>query len=108
MNTGIFLRQQHLFNKKQIIVFFLQTLRKKERDAEHEMERLAREKIAAQQRIVALKKELSATWDHIDFNTLLQEQNFGVDPSGPKNGKSKKIPKDFLFFECYFLLFKFF
>jgi len=37
------------------------------------MERLAREKIAAQQRLVLLKKELSAQWDHIDFNTLLPE-----------------------------------
>lgn len=65
----------------------LQSLRRKEKDSEHEMERLAREKIANQQRIVALKKELSATWDHIDFSTLLQEQNSGVDPSVPKNGE---------------------
>ncbi|XP_043270248.1 max-binding protein MNT-like isoform X2 [Venturia canescens] len=63
----------------------IQTLRRKERDSEHEMERLAREKIAAQQRIVALKKELSATWDHIDFSTLLQEPNSAVDPSASKN-----------------------
>ncbi|XP_076749257.1 uncharacterized protein LOC143422476 isoform X1 [Xylocopa sonorina] len=53
----------------------IQTLRRRERDYEHEMERLAREKIAAQQRLLALKKELAATWDHIDFNTLLPEQN---------------------------------
>lgn len=50
------------------------------------MEKLAREKIAAQQRIVALKKELSATWDHIDFSTLLQEQSSNVDPPTSKNG----------------------
>ncbi|XP_043793143.1 max-binding protein MNT-like isoform X1 [Apis laboriosa] len=54
-------------------------LKRKERDYEHEMERLAREKIAAQQRLLALKKELAATWDHIDFNTLLPEQNSVAD-----------------------------
>ncbi|XP_015112862.1 flocculation protein FLO11 [Diachasma alloeum] len=63
----------------------IQTLRRKERDSEHEMERLAREKIAAQQRIVALKKELSATWDHIDFSTLLQEPSSAIDPLQCKN-----------------------
>lgn len=58
---------------------YIQTLRKKERDYEHEMERLAREKIASQQRLVALKKELSATWDHIDFNALLAGSSAGGD-----------------------------
>lgn len=37
------------------------------------MERLAREKIALQQRFATLKKELSAQWDHIDFNTLIPD-----------------------------------
>lgn len=37
------------------------------------MERLAREKIAHQQRLASLKKELTAQWEHIDFNTLLPE-----------------------------------
>lgn len=50
------------------------------------MEKLAREKIAAQQRLVALKKELAATWDHIDFSTLLPEQNSVVDTIVSKNG----------------------
>lgn len=36
-----------------------QVLRRKERECEHEMERLAREKIAAQQRLAALKREVS-------------------------------------------------
>ncbi|KAL0110400.1 hypothetical protein PUN28_013794 [Cardiocondyla obscurior] len=58
---------------------YIQALRKKERDYEHEMERLAREKIAAQQRLVALRKELNATWDPIDINSLLLEQNPGMD-----------------------------
>lgn len=62
-------------------------LKRKERDYEHEMERLAREKIAAQQRLLALKKELAATWDHIDFNTLLPEQNSVADITATRSGK---------------------
>lgn len=62
-------------------------LRRKERDYEHEMERLAREKIAAQQRLLALKKELAATWDHIDFNTLLPEQNTAADVAATRSGE---------------------
>ncbi|XP_012214490.1 uncharacterized protein [Linepithema humile] len=58
---------------------YIQALRKKEREMEHEMERLAREKIASQQKLVALKKELHATYDHIDINSLLLEQNSGAD-----------------------------
>lgn len=53
--------------------FCLQTLKRKEREYEHEMERLAREKIAHQQKLSSLKKELSARWDHIDFNALLPD-----------------------------------
>ncbi|XP_018395898.1 PREDICTED: putative GPI-anchored protein pfl2 [Cyphomyrmex costatus] len=64
---------------------YIQALRKRERDYEHEMERLAREKIAAQQRLVALKKELHATWDHIDINSLLLEQIPGADVTAVKN-----------------------
>lgn len=37
------------------------------------MERLAREKISAQQRLAALKKELGVQWDNIDFNNLISE-----------------------------------
>lgn len=37
-----------------------QVLRRKERECEHEMERLAREKIAAQQRLAALKREVTS------------------------------------------------
>ena len=66
--------------------FLLQVLKKKERDYEHEMERLAREKINTQQKLVSLKKELAATWDHIDFNTLLPEHNMITEPSVTKNG----------------------
>lgn len=59
---------------------YIQSLRRKERELEHEMERLAREKIAAQQRLANLKKDLSAQWDHIDFNTLLPESQALEDP----------------------------
>ncbi|KAL0266604.1 UNVERIFIED_CONTAM: hypothetical protein PYX00_009101 [Menopon gallinae] len=52
---------------------FIQSLRRKEREYEHEMERLAREKIALQQRFATLKKELAAQWDHIDFNKLVPD-----------------------------------
>lgn len=48
-------------------------LKRKEREFEHEMERLAREKIAHQQKLSTLKKELTAQWEHIDLNTLLPE-----------------------------------
>lgn len=37
------------------------------------MERLAKEKIAAQQKILLLKRELSAQWDHFDFSTIIPE-----------------------------------
>lgn len=40
--------------------FLLQTLKRKEREYEHTMERLAREKIASQQRLAALRKEVSS------------------------------------------------
>ncbi|CAB3256878.1 unnamed protein product [Arctia plantaginis] len=53
---------------------YIQVLRRKERDCEHEMERLAREKIAAQQRLSALKREISVratvrprSIDHVCF-----------------------------------------
>lgn len=37
------------------------------------MERLAREKISAQQRLVVLKKEISVKYDGVDFSRLLPE-----------------------------------
>jgi len=82
-----------MFKRKSFLIiqnvsfYVKQALRKKERDYEHEMERLAREKIAAQQRLVALKKELGPTWDHIDINSLLLEQNPGTDATTAKNGE---------------------
>lgn len=65
------------------------------------MERLAREKITQQQKLVSLKKELAATWDHIDFNALIPEPAATVEPSVPKNGKCPAIG----FYFYYFFLF---
>ncbi|XP_058454609.1 serine-rich adhesin for platelets-like isoform X2 [Malaya genurostris] len=47
----------------------IQLLKRKERDYEHDMERLAKEKIAAQNRILLLKRELSQ-WGDVDFSRL--------------------------------------
>lgn len=82
------------------VIILLQTLRRKERDYEHEMERLAREKIAAQQRLFALKKELAATWDHIDFNTLLPEQSSGADITATRSGMFYNHLFFFILFTC--------
>ena len=49
----------------------IQLLKRKEREYEHEMERLAKEKIAAQNRILNLKREL-VHYD-IDLSKLLPE-----------------------------------
>ena len=43
-----------------LLSFHFQTLKRKEREYEHTMERLAREKIASQQRLAALRKEVSS------------------------------------------------
>ncbi|XP_055635541.1 uncharacterized protein LOC129775188 isoform X2 [Toxorhynchites rutilus septentrionalis] len=48
---------------------YIQLLKRKEREYEHEMERLAKEKIAAQNRILLLKRELSQ-WGDVDFTRL--------------------------------------
>ncbi|XP_059611594.1 uncharacterized protein LOC132258333 isoform X2 [Phlebotomus argentipes] len=52
---------------------YIQTLKRKERELEHEMERLAKEKISSQQRIIVLKRELSSQYENIDFSAILPE-----------------------------------
>ncbi|XP_058825104.1 mucin-5AC isoform X2 [Topomyia yanbarensis] len=47
----------------------IQLLKRREREYEHDMERLAKEKIAAQNRILLLKRELSQ-WGDVDFSRL--------------------------------------
>ena len=39
------------------------------------MERLARLKISNQQKVLALRREISARWDHIDFAAILPDMN---------------------------------
>lgn len=53
---------------------YIQNLKRKERELEHEMERLARDKISSQQRLAVLKKEVTALCDNVDFNALLPDQ----------------------------------
>lgn len=57
------------------IVFFssLQTLKRKEKEYEHDMERLAREKIATQQRLAELKNDLSQWMDVIEIDRILRQ-----------------------------------
>lgn len=60
------------------LVFFVggwagQTLKRKEKEYEHEMERLAREKIATQQRLAELKKELSQRMDALEIERLIRQ-----------------------------------
>ncbi|KPP71836.1 hypothetical protein Z043_109211 [Scleropages formosus] len=50
-----------------------QTLKRKEKEFEHEMERLAREKIATQQRLADLKNELSQWMDVMEVDRVLRQ-----------------------------------
>lgn len=51
----------------------LKTLKRKEKEFEHEMERLAREKIATQQRLAELKNELSQCMDVMEIDRVLRQ-----------------------------------
>ncbi|XP_034539928.1 MAX network transcriptional repressor b [Notolabrus celidotus] len=52
---------------------YIQTLKRKEKEYEHEMERLAREKIATQQRLAELKNELSQCMDVVEIDRVLRQ-----------------------------------
>lgn len=52
---------------------YIQTLKRKEKEYEHEMERLAREKIATQQRLAELKNELSQSMDVMEIDRVLRQ-----------------------------------
>ncbi|XP_060704198.1 max-binding protein MNT isoform X2 [Hemiscyllium ocellatum] len=52
---------------------YIQTLKRKEKEYEHEMERLAREKIATQQRLADLKNELSQWMDILEVDRILRQ-----------------------------------
>ncbi|NXF09720.1 MNT protein, partial [Smithornis capensis] len=49
------------------------TLKRKEKEYEHEMERLAREKIATQQRLAELKNELSQWMDILEIDRIIRQ-----------------------------------
>lgn len=50
-----------------------QTLKRKEKEYEHDMERLAREKIATQQHLEELKNELSQWMDVVEIERVLRQ-----------------------------------
>lgn len=50
-----------------------QTLKRKEKEYEHDMERLAREKIATQQRLAELKNDVSQWMDVIEIDRILRQ-----------------------------------
>lgn len=52
---------------------YIQTLKRKEKEYEHEMERLAREKIATQQRLAELKNDLSQRMDIMEIDRILRQ-----------------------------------
>ncbi|XP_042342986.1 max-binding protein MNT isoform X2 [Plectropomus leopardus] len=52
---------------------YIQTLKRKEKDYEHDMERLAREKIATQQRLAELKNDLSQWMDVMEIDRVLRQ-----------------------------------
>ncbi|OXB79100.1 UNVERIFIED_CONTAM: hypothetical protein H355_005976 [Colinus virginianus] len=52
---------------------YIQTLKRKEKEYEHEMERLAREKIATQQRLAELKNELSQWMDVMEIDRIVRQ-----------------------------------
>uniref|UniRef100_A0A8C8RUP7 Max-binding protein MNT n=1 Tax=Pelusios castaneus TaxID=367368 RepID=A0A8C8RUP7_9SAUR len=52
---------------------YIQTLKRKEKEYEHEMERLAREKIATQQRLADLKNELSQWMDILEIDRIIRQ-----------------------------------
>ncbi|XP_042685988.1 max-binding protein MNT [Centrocercus urophasianus] len=52
---------------------YIQTLKRKEKEYEHEMERLAREKIATQQRLAELKNELSQWMDIMEIDRIVRQ-----------------------------------
>ncbi|XP_056296909.1 max-binding protein MNT isoform X2 [Pseudoliparis swirei] len=52
---------------------YIQTLKRKEKEYEHDMERLAREKIATQQRLAELKSELSQWMDVMEVDRVLRQ-----------------------------------
>uniref|UniRef100_A0A2R5LLX1 Max-binding protein MNT n=1 Tax=Ornithodoros turicata TaxID=34597 RepID=A0A2R5LLX1_9ACAR len=73
---------------------YIQSLKRREREYEHEMERLAREKIAAQQRLASLKKELSLQLDYLDISSILPEQDNETTTTASECGNYSDLDDD--------------
>ena len=61
------------FSSHLLSVSLWKTLKRKEKEYEHEMERLAREKISTQQRLAELKNELSQCMDVMEIDRVLRQ-----------------------------------
>ncbi|XP_075745064.1 uncharacterized protein LOC119181558 isoform X2 [Rhipicephalus microplus] len=73
---------------------YIQSLKRREREYEHEMERLAREKIAAQQRLATLKKDMSLQLDYLDMSALLPEKDNETTTTASECGNYSDLDED--------------
>ncbi|XP_062711826.1 uncharacterized protein LOC109429483 isoform X3 [Aedes albopictus] len=73
----------------------IQVLKRKEREYEHEMERLAKEKISSQNRILVLKRELSQ-WGDVDFSRLAPDTDAIPNSSSSATANSVQSDRDLL------------
>ncbi len=64
-----------------IFYIFVQILRKREQELASDLERLSKEKMANQQRLTILKKELMDQWGHININKLLPNTLEAIKPT---------------------------
>lgn len=77
-------------NNARYFHYIPQALTKKDLDYQRELQRLAEEKIAADQRLEMLKQEIVATWEHVDFThieALLARTTPGTDVMVVRNSK---------------------
>lgn len=72
---------------------YIQVLKRKEREFEHEMERLAKEKIASQSRILVLKRELSQ-WGDVDFSRLAPDTDAIPNSSSSSSATANGVQSD--------------
>ncbi|KAM7311326.1 max-binding protein MNT isoform X1 [Ixodes scapularis] len=73
---------------------YITSLKRREREYEHEMERLAREKIAAQQRLAVLKKDLSLQLDYLDMSAILPDQDNETTTTASECGNYSDLDED--------------
>ncbi|XP_022195208.1 uncharacterized protein LOC111052759 [Nilaparvata lugens] len=70
---------------------YIQTLRRKDREYEYELEKLARQKIALQQHLAVLKRERSEA-SPIGSSLIIEERESRVTPSPPMRSHEHIIP----------------